>query len=886
MSRIYCTNIKISNFFNAQTRSKTDQPIDGEYHYYIKEFKDARKKHEIFVPQGEHGWWQRKDGISDNAWNKYQLKYFEKIGNENFDPVYAEKIKGKYTGKIIKDVVMYVPKKKYKRARTESRGGKVMTSKKYAEIMRPDDQLDALGKAKKEFYIFFTETYNDLLDSLPRNERDKMVGRVPLIRGKITQELKGRGPLFTKLFAKTTRGIKNLFVETAQNRTIYADEAGNLIDQLPIFYTGVPRRTDDLEKIDQKIQDLKARQADPKTKIGIRKYEQKLALLEGERLKLESRPSAGELNKDLGNGLLKFAGMAEHFETMGDIKDTLDAFVKVIEKREYQPADKKVKLGKYFQGRFVPKGSKQAENVKRRAKKWMHMVYYDNDELTKGFMDKAANGLIKYSSLSYVAFNPFGNFNNYALGRVSNLIEAIGQRHYSAAAYRRSTYLWNQRFLPSIVQNIGYSTKKATSKDSYDVKKPTNKYEAMVEYYRMMDTKGDIRESGSEIDRVNSTWLKRRLDLGYVLQDAAEWNVQTKVGVAMVIDTMVKNSETGDQISLYDAYEFDKKTQTLTLDPKWSKVVKLSNKFEDKEGNAMKLKEEDMNNQYRYDLRNRIREVNKQIHGNYAYEDRMVMQSSTLGKLGAQFHKWVAPAVRARFGTEYFDENLNWMEGRYLSWWKYIWHVSKSAASLDIGIKKWEPSFLERYGDDDYGYTNLEEISSDDPRTLERIIQDNQRSENLIQNAYRSMGELMIVASMAALSGILSSLFAMDDDDDDITKRFKNIIRYQLDRTYKELILFWPGVGMEQQYQMVKSPIASTRTLGEIGEALKSTIYTPIAYLWQDDDEFWKDSSYVYQRGKRAGTLKLKKEWQDAIPILYAVKKWDNYLEMSNFFIK
>ena len=91
---------------------------------------------------------------------------------------------------------------------------------------------------------------------------------------------------------------------------------------------------------------------------------------------------------------------------------------------------------------------------------------------------------------------------------------------------------------------------------------------------------------------------------------------------------------------------------------------------------------------------------------------------------------------------------------------------------------------------------------------------------------------------------------------------------------------------MEQQYQMVKSPIASTRTLGEIGEALKSTIYTPIAYLWQDDDEFWKDSSYVYQRGKRAGTLKLKKEWQDAIPILYAVKKWDNYLEMSNFFIK
>ena len=33
--------------------------------------------------------------------------------------------------------------------------------------------------------------------------------------------------------------------------------------------------------------------------------------------------------------------------------------------------------------------------------------------------------------------------------------------------------------------------------------------------------------------------------------------------------------------------------------------------------------------------------MNKEIHGNYAWEDRMVIQDVFLGQLVAQFHKWV-----------------------------------------------------------------------------------------------------------------------------------------------------------------------------------------------------------------------------------------------------
>ena len=109
---------------------------------------------------------------------------------------------------------------------------------------------------------------------------------------------------------------------------------------------------------------------------------------------------------------------------------------------------------------------------------------------------------------------------------------------------------------------------------------------------------------------------------------------------------------------------------------------------------------------------------------------------------------------------------------------------------------------------------------------------------------------------------------------------------YQADRTGRELLVFMPLFGTMEQYQFIKSPIASTRTLGELGQAMFATAQLPFGYFTQSDEEFYANSKYVYQRTFRKGQLKVKKEWMDAVPILYSIKKWDNYLTMKNFFIK
>jgi hypothetical protein len=863
---------EFADFFRAETIGLNEEPVDGQYHYYTDEFKNERKKYQYFVAGGRHGFWKRKSNVSDREYDRFMAKYFTTGIEQEARTVAVRDQNGNFTGLVKHDVIFPTVRPEYRKKKMVANvGGKQvdMRSEKFKAIM---NDTSALGLARKEFYELFRDLYeNELLTKLPKSTRDQMMGKVPLVRGRLMQDLKAKPNIVTKLFSKTSRGIKNLFRTTMQQRTLFANEQGQLVDSLPIFYTGSPRTDEALEAIDLEIEALKQDRTDGKIKYD--PYKAKLSELQSTRASIENKPTKGEVNRDMGNGLLKFAAMAEHYETMSSVEDTMKAFLHQLEKREYTNSDSRLKKGIKTKLGFEEKPSiKGSEsNTLRRARKWMNMVFYDNDQITKGFWEKVSDGLIQLSSLSYVAFNPFGNFNNYVLGRVNDNIEAIGGRFYSGKSYLRATAEWNKRALPDMIHRLSSSASKLANKADYDPEQATSKYEAFVELYRMMDELTEIRESGSDIDRVGKSYFRRFLDWGYVLQDAAEWNVQTKVGMAMVIDTMIKNEDTGEILSLYDAHEFDAKTKTLKLKEGFKTIVKVDEKNLDADGNPKLIREiGEYNDQYRYQLRNEIREVNKQIHGNYAYEDRVVMQSSTVGKLVFQFHKWVAPAMRARFKTEYFDENLGWMEGRYKSFWKMMGYASGQIAKGNFKFNQYAAGFLE-----DNGYLK------------DGDYQDNQRALNKLQGFYRTLGEIGFMFLTFAIAELMRNAWAGDDDEDNpLLKKFKNIAMYQADRTYKELILFVPLVGTTQQYQMLKSPIASTRTMGELGEALTSSIITPWHAITQNKNEFWADSDVVYQRGSRAGTLKLWKQWQDAVPLLYTYKKWQSYNDMTNFFIK
>ena len=141
--------------------------------------------------------------------------------------------------------------------------------------------------------------------------------------------------------------------------------------------------------------------------------------------------------------------------------------------------------------------------------------------------------------------------------------------------------------------------------------------------------------------------------------------------------------------------------------------------------------------------------------------------------------------------------------------------------------------------------------------------------------------------SVLVLNSLLSGILSADDDDEELTKRLKNLVRLQGDRTYKEMVLFTPlPEGLKQQYALFKSPIATTRTLGELGEALSLTYMTPLAYLYKGKNAFYADKDYVYQTKPNKGKLKVYKNWADVVPILYSIQKWDNMIKAQDFYIK
>ena len=864
----------LGNFFRAEMKDENGDLVDGEYHFYTQEFKDARNQFEYWVPgEGDFGSWRRKPGIPDSTYGLYEAKYF------NFVPyTKAIRVDGQPTGRIIKDQTYRSPKVKYREVREMTASGQDMRSQKYIDLMNPKD---ALGQAQKEFYELYIQYYEEeLLRMLPVGTRSNMLGRVPTVKSHILSNLKAQPSLVTKLFGRMSRSVKNLFETTSTQKSVALDENGNIVSTMPIYYTGRPRTDKDLEDAEAELNALNDQRK--KGKITLTKYKTQKALLNGRIERLRNQPTLGEINKDIATSLLKFSAMAEHYETMGTIEDTLNSMVKVLEQREYVSAESSTRVGKFVDGIFKQVGVKRDagkgdSNTLTRARKWMSMVYYDNEEKTRGWFQNLAEGGIQLSSLSYVAFNPFGNFQNYLIGQVNNNIELLGQRFFSKEAYLRSSFEFKKRALTDVIKRTGHAaqdladiatlgTLKSLNKSDYDVEKPNSKYEGFVTMYRMMDKLQEQREFGSAYDQPGEETIWRRFtNWGYVMQDAAEYTVQTKVGMAMLMDTMMENSQTGEQLSLYDAFDFDTKTHTLKLKEGFDTVI-------EKDG-----RRREYNNKYRYELRNKIREVNKQIHGNYARDDRMYIQAYTLGQLAAQFHKWIAPAVRARYQQEYFDENLGWMEGRYASMADFI-RYSYSQVKRGDGFRNLKSGFLEEYGFTGEG------------------TQADQRAMNKLLNVYRTVGEAGIIASITLISIVLDAILVGEDDDSDEMKRLKNFLRYTGDRTLKESLLFTPTpMGVEQQYQFFKSPMPATRTLGELAEAMNLTIQAPFYYGMyivgergvEGANKRWAENSkFVYQNNPKAGESKIFKNWSDAMPIFYSIKKYKSYLTNTDFFIK
>ena len=528
------------------------------------------------------------------------------------------------------------------------------------------------------------------------------------------------------------------------------------------------------------------------------------------------------------NNLVQFAEMAENFQVMSAFESTVISVLRTLKNRKVTKRDPE---GNYITNSLDKATAKFRGDdslTEQRLRKWMDMVLYNSKNPYRSRMGNFVAKVKLLMSIKGVGLNPFGQLNNLKMGNINNMAEAAGGTIYNKNDYKKAVKAFTVDYLPAFLsakKDYILSRGKDKNGDYYSMPKSLTKYDALANKYRMMRA----MQSKDGIEGYEG----KTMDILFMMQHGAEFSIQTKSGMAILNNRTLTNKVTGEKISIYDAHSFDQKTGELYLDPS--------------------LYEE--TDQDRYDMTNLIYETNKRLHGNYAWEDRMVIQQNLIGELVAQFHKWVYPYWRRFWGKAYHDENLGETEGIFNSFYKLnkaVYDMTKLEGGFWKGITK-KKTFTEAWATmSDYQKANMSRLLG-------------------------YMAFYMLSLLMKHLWSLLADELADDDTGEDhpITTKLVNFMVYLDDRTMSEISV---AINPTEIGQFIKNPVAIVGFVGDVWDALSESAHFILPPYGEEDE--------VFQRGVNKGEYKWRKEWGDVLPFFSTINKWDSFEELKDFYIK
>lgn len=806
---------KQKRLFDQEERVVNGLIEDGEFHKYSEEFKQARDKY--FEPRINEKYdtvhWDVKEGVTKKELIAYYNTYYT-------TPVeYASMImyKGQPTGEIEWKEQRFPKKEFIEKVTTQENG---LLNPKYTEILSWKNSSNPEQKAKYDFYIFYTTKMKELIKLLPEKQGHKLNGQIARIKQRLMTEatVNMKGGWF-KVFVEMIKSVFSLKAE-ASSVMVYSD---NEIDQetLPILfvadfkseslinylklkkdfirlsYRNLPQDTIIAQLIDRGATQ-KQIQSFLDLKIDFKNYKNyKLELNKTEKaLYLESsKITAKELETNLGENLTVFAQMVYGYDSMNSIESIIQLIKDKIKNKKYTI---ETSLGDKLRGKNTNEDAfvtGENSNVYKRLNSYLEMTYYKTARPFDSKIGQIAKKMLSLMSLRSVGLNPFGQFNNYLIGKIANFIETN--------PFGQTGLYWNRSHINEA--DLEYKKSLIDFSNSLD-KGPfqlehlkTNKYDAIVDFFNMERgyTPAGTYGQFSVKDRL--------LEKSFYMQQKIEYALQTKTGVSILMAKKLINSITGEESSVYNAMEFNKQKGVVQF----------------KEGFSLTDKE-------KYALTNFIYEVNSSIHGNYAVEDKMAIQSTLLGELVTVYRKHIVPGFDQRFRKAYYNDIRGWQEGRYVTAQQFF----NSLAELKDLKYAWDS------------------------------LSDQQKI-----NMQKNLTELGFVVATFIITGLLAA--GADDDD----SKLYNFFRVSIDKLNSEMLFYYPIVGTKQQAQFLKNPSAALSYAGDIADIFTAGYKTSIG------DPYFKT-------GINKGELRLTKEFMDVLPVLQLVNKWQSFETVKSFYIK
>ena len=398
-------------------------------------------------------------------------------------------------------------------------------------------------------------------------------------------------------------------------------------------------------------------------------------------LKYLASISADSKSKNLGEILLRFSYFANSYKNMNEVLPQVNLLKEIVDNQEFIKSnnDNSVTSGSNTNTGAIVQAFIDMQVLGKKK---------NTDTFKIGDTTIPAGALIdwmmKYTSLLRIGLNPFNAVSNVAIGNVSNIIEAVGGRHFNVGGYMKALSTYTKDFA---------SSKSKTNMLS----KIFNPLIEMDDYENLAKLKLGSQEWYSFV-----TNRERLENLMYAPQRHGERQLQTSTMIAIFRKQKV-TTKSGESISMWEAFDEN---------GVWNESLM-----------GYKLSNDEI-----FKMTSKIHAVNKMIHGRYSAKDAAALTQNAYFRAVFQFKKWIPAAIEARIGGKRSDNILGDTEGRYHT-------LGRKVLGKLIPGKEFNP-FVALYN------LAMPLIAS------EKLIKSGKFTETDVYNMRKNMSELIIIAAI------------------------------------------------------------------------------------------------------------------------------------------
>lgn len=372
-----------------------------------------------------------------------------------------------------------------------------------------------------------------------------------------------------------------------------------------------------------------------------------------------------------------------------------------------------------------------------------------------------ADFTMKVTQLKGMALNIFSASNNMTFGLVSNIIHASGGEDFTMKeALQAYRIMLNSTSKSLFLNRAGIGEKTA------------KKLNALVEKFNVLFEVNEAAYRGNNKDKSGISKLSP-----YELQKRGEYFVQGMNMVARMLNEKVTTKD-GKETSLFEAFDEDGnwRADVYGENSGWNGDISDDNQMQD----------------FRK-FRNRLIEINKNVHGNYDPASFPMIKKSVLGRFAMQFRSWLASSIAYRFDYERPNEQLGRnTKGMYRTIGQLgPMQTIKAFAKIAIGRGN--------------GMSDMSQVDQ--------------------ANLRKAFTELAFIIGLNIMA--LSVMALSDDDDEDKTVR--NIAINQLYRVQADLTFYMTPSSFDR---ILSNPVPAIRTYLDAERAMAGTIQ----YIMQDEE--------------------------------------------------